>query len=296
MERPQKYQIREVLGLERSPNKSFLQKYISPYVTSDIVLNAFVQVDRADFVPEEYQEHAYTDAIIPVAEGSSISQPSLVAKMIDMLQPSGQGKILEVGTASGYGAALLSRCASEVHTIEISSELAAQSQEKLAALGYQNITVHAGDGAKGMPEHGPFKAIIVTAGARSIPSTLIAQLEEGGRIVIPVGPEDHEDALLVLGIKKDNMLLTRPIGQVTFVPLVSNEEGGWSVEAVAALQEERNARYKALAEMAAERVFKKQLLEVQKEIREQMGDTEGRMTDAEINRKLVTDLQRLGLF
>lgn len=196
-------------------------------IKDPLVREAFAKVDRLTFVPKGYEEWAYTDRIIPLEEeGASISQPSLVALMTECLHLTGTGKVLEIGTGSGFGAAILSSCASEVHTIEINEKLAGEAQERLRNFGYGNINVYVGDGALGLPEKAPFDAIIVTAGSRNIPRVLLEQLREGGWIVIPAGTEPVRQKL-VAGVKYFGELYARIVADVRFHPLISSADGGW---------------------------------------------------------------------
>jgi protein-L-isoaspartate(D-aspartate) O-methyltransferase len=156
---------------------------------------------------------------------SSISQPSLVVEMIDLLNLTGKEKILEIGTGSGYNAAILSHCASRVDTVEINSNLAKTARKKLKSMGLSNVTVHIGDGSLGLPAKAPFDAIVVTAAAKEIPSVLIEQLKTGGRIVVPVGGINPWDMQrLTLGTKEKNKLITKSISAVKFVPLILRGE------------------------------------------------------------------------
>ena len=200
-------------------SKENLEEHIRPHVKNN-VYEAFKKVDRRLFVPEKWANYAYSDNAIPLNADSSISQPSLVVEMIDLLELRGKEHVLEVGTASGYSAAILSLCSQKVDTIEIDSDLARKAKEKLKSLGFNNITVHTGDGSKGFPSEAPFEAIVVTAATREIPKALIDQLKERGRIVIPIQIEGSDLQELVLGIKKNNFFVTKPITIVKFVPLV----------------------------------------------------------------------------
>ena len=193
-------------------------------MTNKLVNKAFKKVDRKLFVPKEYEDLAYSDTPIPLDGGSSISQPSLVLEMIDLLELTGKEHVLEIGTASGYSAAILSYCCKKVDTIEINPRLAKVAKERLKALGYKNIKVHVGDGTLGLTAKAPFDGIVVTAAAEKIPAHLIEQLKNGGRIVIPVGKvRDLDTQQLIVGIKKDDKLITKAVSTVKFVPLVRGE-------------------------------------------------------------------------
>jgi protein-L-isoaspartate(D-aspartate) O-methyltransferase len=189
-----------------------------------LVNKAFNKVDRKLFAPKEYVGLAYSDTPIPLDGDSLISQPPLVAEMIELLELTGREHVLEIGTASGYSAAILSYCCKKVETMEINPNLAKKAKARLKMLGYDNIAVHTGNGALGLSAEAPFDAIVVTAAAEKIPAALIEQLKNGGRIVIPVGGINESDTQqLILGIKKGNKLITKSVGTVKFVPLVSGE-------------------------------------------------------------------------
>jgi protein-L-isoaspartate(D-aspartate) O-methyltransferase len=183
------------------------------------VLQAMAKVPRHRFVSPALESQAYSDRALPLAEGQTISQPYVVALMTELLELRGGEKVLEVGTGSGYQAAVLAEIVREVYTIEILPGLAASAATRLKRLGYSRVRVRAGDGYLGWPDAAPFDAIIVTAGATHIPRPLIDQLAEGGRLVIPVGPSaDRQD--LILGRKTGGRFDTRVVAPVRFVPLV----------------------------------------------------------------------------
>jgi protein-L-isoaspartate(D-aspartate) O-methyltransferase len=180
------------------------------------VLSALLKVERHRFVPEKYLDLAYSDQPLPIGEGQTISQPYIVALMTELLELKGNEKVLEIGTGSGYQAAILAELAKEVYTIEIIEPLATRAREKLSELGYQNVTVKAGDGYLGWPEAAPFDAIIVTAAPDHIPKPLIEQLKEGGRMVLPVGTHTQELKKIV---KRSGKMETIDIIPVLFVPM-----------------------------------------------------------------------------
>lgn len=180
------------------------------------VLSALRKVERHRFVPEEYLNSAYSDQPLPIGLGQTISQPYIVALMTELLQLKGDEKVLEIGTGSGYQAAILGELAKEVYTIEIVESFASMAKNRLADLGYQNIKVKAGDGYLGWPEAAPFDAIIVTAAPDHIPKPLIEQLREGGRMVVPVGAYTQE---LKKIIKRSGKIETTDIIPVVFVPM-----------------------------------------------------------------------------
>jgi protein-L-isoaspartate(D-aspartate) O-methyltransferase len=188
-------------------------------ITDATVLRAMARVPRHRFVSPALASQAYTDRALPIEEGQTISQPYIVALMTQLLELTGSEKVLEVGTGSGYQAAVLAELGVRVYTIEILPGLASRAADQLKALGYTRITVRAGDGYQGWPEAAPFDAVAVTAGATRIPEPLVAQLAEGGRLVIPVGPTSGTQAL-ILGRKTGGRLVTRVVIPVRFVPLV----------------------------------------------------------------------------
>lgn len=191
-------------------------------VTDKKVLNAMRMVERHLFVDPELHTQAYNDYPLGIGEGQTISQPYIVALMTEMLKLQGQEKILEIGTGSGYQAAILGEIADSVFTIEIFKSLGKHAEQILGALGYKNIFVKIGDGYQGWPEKAPFDGIIVTCSPTHIPKPLINQLKEGGRMVIPVGEGYHQQ--LEIYIKKDDKLKQLDTVPVRFVPMI-NEEG-----------------------------------------------------------------------
>jgi protein-L-isoaspartate(D-aspartate) O-methyltransferase len=180
------------------------------------VLSALRKVERHRFVPEEYRSSAYTDQPLPIGEGQTISQPYIVALMTELLELKGDEKVLEIGTGSGYQAAVLSELAKEVYTVEIVESLASKAKDRLLELGYQNVRVKSGDGYLGWPEAAPFDAIVVTAAPDHIPKPLIDQLKEGGRMVVPVGRYAQELKKIV---KRSGKIETTDIVPVLFVPM-----------------------------------------------------------------------------
>lgn len=188
-------------------------------VLDRIVLQAMSKVPRHLFVPEEQRSSAYDNRPLPIGYDQTISQPYIVALMTHLLRPKQTDVVLEVGTGSGYQAAVLSGLVDRVYTIEIVAPLARQAEERLRALGYRNVTVRHGDGYAGWPEHGPFDGIIVTAGAKRVPRPLLAQLKRGGRMVIPVGSSWTGQELLLIEKRPDGRLSSRNMGGVMFVPL-----------------------------------------------------------------------------
>ncbi len=183
------------------------------------VLRAMAAVPRHRFVSPALASDAYSDRALPIEEGQTISQPYIVALMTELLGLRGTENVLEVGTGSGYQAAVLAEIVKKVHTIEILPRLAQSAAARLKALGYAGVVVRTGDGYQGWPEAAPFDAIVVTAGATHIPEPLVAQLAEGGVLVIPVGASTAAQEL-IQGRKTKGRLVTRAIAPVRFVPLV----------------------------------------------------------------------------
>jgi protein-L-isoaspartate(D-aspartate) O-methyltransferase len=189
------------------------------------VLAAMRAVPRHRFVPERLQATAYDDNPLPIGYGQTISQPYIVAKMTELLRLTPASKLFELGTGSGYQAAVASQLAAQVYTMEIHAPLADRARAALAALGYANVTVRTGDGYYGWPEHAPFDAILVTAAASHIPPPLVAQLVPGGRMVVPVGPAFATQRLMVVEKAFDGTITTRALFPVRFVP-VTGRHGG----------------------------------------------------------------------
>jgi len=183
------------------------------------VLSALLKVERHRFVPEEYLNSAYSDQPLPIGEGQTISQPYIVALMTELLELKGEEKVLEIGTGSGYQAAILAELAREVYSIEIIETLASMAKNRLLELGYQNIKVKAGDGYLGWPEVAPFDAIIITCAPDHIPKPLIEQLKEGGRMVVPVGAYSQELKKIV---KRSGKIVTTDVIPVVFVPMTGD--------------------------------------------------------------------------
>ncbi|MDH3427148.1 MAG: protein-L-isoaspartate(D-aspartate) O-methyltransferase [Gemmatimonadota bacterium] len=188
-------------------------------IRDPLVLAAMGEVPRERFVPEHLYDDAYVDAPLPIPGAQTISQPYIVAVMIDALGLEGGERVLDVGTGSGYAAAVLSRIAGQVFTIEVHQELAETAGRRFSELGYDNITSRHGDGRLGWPEHAPFDGIVVAAAARDVPEALLRQLRVGGRLVIPVGREGHQDLLCITKSGPDRYD-ERYMEAVRFVPLV----------------------------------------------------------------------------
>lgn len=194
-------------------------------IRNQAVLNAMREVPRESFLPAGMELLAYEDGPLPIQEGQTISQPYIVAYMIESLELEGTEKVLEIGTGSGYAAAVLSLCAERVFTVERIPSLAQLAKERLRRLGFSNVTVHLGDGTLGWPEHAPYDAIVVTAGAPGVPEELERQLAPGGRLVIPVGPTPHLQDLVRVRRGRAGELSRETLTAVRFVPLIG--EQGW---------------------------------------------------------------------
>lgn len=184
-----------------------------------VVIDALATVERHRFVPASEVPYAYENRPLPIGYGQTISQPYIVALMTDLIEPDDGDVVLEIGTGSGYQAAILAEIVSRVYTIEIIRELAAEAGERLASLGYDNVTTRLGDGYYGWEEHAPFDAIVVTAAASHVPPPLIQQLAPGGRMVIPVGGRFTTQQLLLIEKTAEGELVTRQVAAVVFVPL-----------------------------------------------------------------------------
>lgn len=186
-------------------------------VSDQLTLKAMLKVPRHLFVPADYESRAYDDNPLPIGNGQTISQPFIVAYMTEVVKPATWKNALEIGTGSGYQAAVLAEIVNKVYTIEIVPELARESAGRLSRMGYKNIICKYGDGYQGWKEHAPFDIIIVTAAAEEIPQPLIDQLAENGRLVIPVGPQSSVQELILLE-KKDGKVEEKRLTLVRFVP------------------------------------------------------------------------------
>ena len=192
-------------------------------ISDERVLSAFREVPRHRFVAPELARYAYDDRPLPIGHGQTISQPTMVAMMTQALRLRGDEKVLEIGTGSGYQAAVLSHLVREVVTVERIPELARQAEEVLRDLGCENVRVHVAGEALGRPEDAPYDAIVVAAGAREVPSSLIDQLAMNGRRVVPVGGRRLQQ--LVRATKTDRGVTLERLGECRFVPLIAPEEG-----------------------------------------------------------------------
>ena len=195
-------------------------------IRDERVLDAMRSVPRHLFVPAEARERAYWDGPLPIGCNQTISQPYIVAAMTSLLELKGEENVLEIGTGSGYQAAVLARLARMVHTVERHENLARQAATLFAELGIANITVHIGDGSAGWPECAPYQAVVITAAAPSVPRTILDQLADGGRLVLPVGGSGGQD--LQRWRRQGDTFALEAIFPVSFVPLRGEE--GWSEE------------------------------------------------------------------
>jgi protein-L-isoaspartate(D-aspartate) O-methyltransferase len=192
------------------------------------VLAAMRAVPREAFVSEDYVNYAYDDGPLPIMEGQTISQPYVVALMIQELQIGREDTVLEIGTGSGYAAAIISRIAAQVYTVERLESLVHYARQKLGDLGYDNVHVHHGDGTLGWPEYAPYNAIIVAAGGPEVPAALKQQLAIGGRMIIPVGSEQRAQRLIKVIRTPEETYEERTLSHVRFVPLIGQQ--GWEKE------------------------------------------------------------------
>ena len=183
------------------------------------VLDAMARVPRHRFVLPKWEAHAYADGPLPINGGQTISQPYIVALMTQLADPKPGDRVLDIGTGSGYQAAVLAEMGADVASIEIVPELAAEAKQRLAELKYDKVVVRAGDGYRGWPEKAPFQAIILAAAAPEIPEPLLEQLAPGGRLVVPVGEQGGVQDLLVITKKKDGGFDRKTVAPVAFVPM-----------------------------------------------------------------------------
>lgn len=200
--------IRLIMGLRRAG------------LTDTNVLNAIERIPREMFVLDSFHDQAYEDQALPISHGQTISQPQIVAIMTEALEVGKIHKVLEIGTGSGYQAAVLSRVCRRVYTIERYKSLLVEAEQRFHHLRLHNITSRCSDGSTGWPEQAPFDRIIVTAAASDIPQKLVGQLAIGGIMVVPIGPERGDQALIKLTKQEDGSIVTKAITDVRFVPLV----------------------------------------------------------------------------
>ncbi len=211
------------MAIDYPAARASLVRTLSKEIRDERALKAIGTVPREQFVPEPLRQHAYENRPLPIGNGQTISQPLMIALMIQALRLRGDEKLLEVGTGSGYQAALLSHLAREVVTVERVPELAESARRRLAELGYANVRVHVAGKALGWASDAPYDAISVTAGAPAVPRSLIDQLAMGGRMVVPVGGRRVQQ--LVLAAKSDRGVTVERLGECRFVPLIAAEDG-----------------------------------------------------------------------
>jgi protein-L-isoaspartate(D-aspartate) O-methyltransferase len=190
-------------------------------IRDERLLSAMAEIPRHQFVEPRYRDQAYEDHPLPIGAGQTVSQPYIVALMLELLQLELSSKVLEIGTGSGYQTALLAKLAAHVYSVERHPQLAQAAQQMLSHLNLTNVTIMVGDGSQGLPEHAPFDAIVVSAAAPQIPPPLFAQLSEGGRMVIPVGPPEVQELQLIR--KQEGKPLITMLEGCRFVPLISGE-------------------------------------------------------------------------
>ena len=192
-------------------------------ITSPRILEAFLDTPRHLFIPKIQHLFAYEDGPLPIGKGQTISQPYIVAYMTERLNLGGEERVLEIGTGSGYQAAILGKLAAEVHTVERHPSLAKSAAQLLADLGYENIQVHLGDGTRGLLDFAPYDAIMVTAAAPDVPDPLLDQLADGGRLIMPVGGRGGQ--MLHLYQRRGEEIIRDNLAPVAFVPLIGDH--GW---------------------------------------------------------------------
>lgn len=197
-------------------------------INDPLVIAAMRQVPREAFVDEDNRQYAYDDGPLPILEGQTISQPYVVALMIELLKISPVDRILEIGAGSGYAAAVMSRIAAAVYTVERVPSLVKYARKNIDSLGYENVQIKEGDGTLGWPEFAPYQAIIVAAGGPAVPSELKAQLSIGGRLIIPVGREQRAQRLVQVQKVDEGEYKEKKLSYVRFVPLIGEE--GWEKE------------------------------------------------------------------
>lgn len=217
--------MREQLVNEIKQDFRRTSRYIGRDEMDPAVAEAIGKVERHRFVPENVRAHAYDNNPLPIGAGQTISQPYIVALMTELLEVDSNSRVLELGTGSGYQAAVLGEIVDEVYSIEIVESLAKRAADTLAELGYENVHVKHGDGMLGWPEHAPFDGIIVTAAGVEIPDTLTDQLVPGGKLVMPVGGRFEGQELVVVTRAEDGSLTRRNVLPVRFVPITGDHAG-----------------------------------------------------------------------
>ena len=206
--------VAEIAAMARATRNETGRAEFSP-----VVMNAMRNVERHRFVPDDQAGSAYQNHPLPIGRGQTISQPYIVALTTDLIEPQKHHRVLEIGTGSGYQAAVLAEIVEQVHSVEIIEPLANEARQRLRALGYRNVEVHVGDGHLGWPEFAPYDGIVVTAAATHVPDELVKQLKPGARMVIPVGPQNSSQDFLLLRKNDDQSVSRRVVLQVRFVPM-----------------------------------------------------------------------------
>jgi protein-L-isoaspartate(D-aspartate) O-methyltransferase len=219
-------QMRRIVAARAGERDEMVRLTIEPDVKDPRVLAAMRAVPREEFVPDPQRPYAYVDGPLGIGYEVTISQPAVVARMSALLELSPGDRVLEVGTGSGYQAAVLDELGAEVWSIEIIEPLAHEAAARLARLGYDRVRVRHGDGYAGWPEHAPFDAIVVTAAPDHVPGPLVEQLKPGGRMVIPVGPVGGVQELMVVEKNPDGTVRERRQMSVRFVPFTGEAEKG----------------------------------------------------------------------
>lgn len=217
-------QSRRALIEEIEQDVQNTRSYLDKESLDPRVMQALGAVPRHEFVPDTLRKFAYDNRPLPIGHGQTISQPYIVALMTDLIKPEPGQRVLEIGTGSGYQAAILAELTGQVYTIEIIEALGEQARQLINRLGYKNITVRIGDGYYGWEQHAPFDAIVVTAAASHVPPPLIQQLKPGGRMIIPVGSRFMTQQLVLVSKDADGTVTTQQILPVMFVPLTGGHE------------------------------------------------------------------------
>jgi protein-L-isoaspartate(D-aspartate) O-methyltransferase len=212
-------------GTEQARDRMVERQLLARGIIDRRVLRAFREVPREQFVSASQRDAAYDDGPLPIGHGQTISQPYIVALSCEALRLQGHERVLEIGTGSGYAAAILAQLANQVVSVERLPELAAAASERLQILGYDNVTVRCGDGTLGWPERAPYDAIAVAAGGPTVPQALLAQLAVGGRLVIPVGSDEGAQVLTRITRVGVDELRREELADVRFVPLIGAQ--GW---------------------------------------------------------------------
>jgi protein-L-isoaspartate(D-aspartate) O-methyltransferase len=225
---PEKEEVNMATDLSRFRERMVKTQLVSRGIEDPAVLKAMGQVPREAFVPPDLFDVAYDDSALPIGKKQTISQPYMVALMLEALELKQEDRVMEIGTGSGYAAAVLSRIVEQVFTIERYEKLAETAQARFRQLEYDNIRVHTGDGTLGWSEHAPYDGVVVTAGGPEIPEPLLDQLKVGGYLVIPIGGWKSAQKLVRVHRKAQDEFQKENLGSVRFVPLVGEE--GWPQE------------------------------------------------------------------